>query len=437
VRVLKARLPDVPIASIQRIVRELPDVQQRTRQPGREAPVRMNRRFALLNTCYADLMFLSETIAPSQRNNRYNALLTMVDASSRFLAAMPIRSKAAVEVADALQTLFYRYYAGCRQLRVDQGSEFINQNVKAVCAQFGCQLYITRAFDSRSTGAIESEHRLVRTEMEPVLSRTGGVWINRLSGIMFRINTRPRRVLEGFSSWQAFFGSNPLDRITSPTKPPVARQPGVELDGESVPEVELREEGLATPEQVAALAKTRGSNRSLREETILRASEHSASEAERKGINVSNNLPTIRPGDTVRIDLLLDESTRAQRKAPFQHGVRALWSRGVYTAREKFMQGQTEMWSVNKNGSVLRRSNGSVAMIPRLHMLKVSQPLPIRPALVPGTAAPREVAARATAREVGGDSADAALRRIRSEAPGQTLAQARPRRNIEPPRRVM
>lgn len=131
-------------------------------------------------------------------NRGWPYLLTCIDVLSRYAWARPIKSKAASDVAKALEDIFQdpqpprnkprqpRFY-----IQTDQGKEFIGKPVKDLLKRYGVELYHSQDRDTKAS-LIERYNRTLKEYMWRYFTATDRrEWVNLLPYFIKGYNMRP------------------------------------------------------------------------------------------------------------------------------------------------------------------------------------------------------------------------------------------------------
>ncbi|XP_044015999.1 uncharacterized protein LOC122857707 [Aphidius gifuensis] len=90
-------------------------------------------------TWQADLV---EMIEHSKVNSGYNYILTVIDIFSKFSWAVGLKNKTGKEVSAAMELIFKKGRI-CKNLHVDQGTEFSNSTFKTMLKEYNVHMYST------------------------------------------------------------------------------------------------------------------------------------------------------------------------------------------------------------------------------------------------------------------------------------------------------
>ena len=96
-------------------------------------------------------------------------ILTIIDAFTRYLTAVPLRNKSALTVADALVERVFLPFGCCRSLVSDQGTEFCNDVLIETTKLLGIRKLRTTAYRASANGRVERVHRTLNELMSKVM----------------------------------------------------------------------------------------------------------------------------------------------------------------------------------------------------------------------------------------------------------------------------
>ena len=97
---------------------------------------------------------------PSSRGNRY--VLTVIDMLTGFTIAVPIPDKNATMVCKAYRDNVYCVFGGSSRILTDNGTEFKNREMKAICDELGVKQIFSPAYTPQSNGRLEGWHRFFK-----------------------------------------------------------------------------------------------------------------------------------------------------------------------------------------------------------------------------------------------------------------------------------
>ena len=157
----------------------------------RRFPTRAYKTFGIDDLWQMDLM---EMIPYSKINKGYKYILSCIDVFSRFARAIPIKSKSASEVNEAMKRMFANGHP--ENLQTDLGKEFYNSKVKALLKLNGINHYTVHS--QYKAALVERFHRTLRERLKRYFDAQGNkVWITVLPKIINSYNYSPHRGLNG------------------------------------------------------------------------------------------------------------------------------------------------------------------------------------------------------------------------------------------------
>ena len=109
----------------------------------------------------ADLL---DNQAISAENNRYRYILTVIDCFSRKAAAIPLLAKRSTCVAEGLKKAFKFLGGAPLKLQTDQGTEFLNKDVRKLCAELGVHMF--SCYQDVKAAIVERFNRTLRTKIQ-------------------------------------------------------------------------------------------------------------------------------------------------------------------------------------------------------------------------------------------------------------------------------
>ena len=97
---------------------------------------------------------------PSSRGNRY--VLTVIDMLTGFTIAVAIPDKNATTVCKAYRDNVYCVFGGSSRILTDNGTEFKNKEMKAICEELGVKQVFSPAYTPQSNGRLEGWHHFFK-----------------------------------------------------------------------------------------------------------------------------------------------------------------------------------------------------------------------------------------------------------------------------------
>lgn len=131
----------------------------------------------------ADLVDMQEF---SRFNSGYKYIITLVDVFSKYAYAIPIKSKSAKDMSEALLKLFREHTP--EQLRTDQGLEFRNSAVQTVLKDLSIQYFTTKE-DTIKCAVVERFNRTLKGRMYKYFTSKGTRrWMDVLDKLVYAYN---------------------------------------------------------------------------------------------------------------------------------------------------------------------------------------------------------------------------------------------------------
>ncbi|XP_071490828.1 uncharacterized protein [Diadema antillarum] len=134
-------------------------------------------------------------------------LLTVMDVSTRYAEAFPLRSITAKSVLDALLTFFTRYGLP-KEIQSDQGSNFMSRVFQELMYQLGIQQIKSSAYHPQSQGALERYHQTLKTMLKVYCQDNPRDWDKGIPFLLFAARAVPNEST-GFSPFELVFGHEP------------------------------------------------------------------------------------------------------------------------------------------------------------------------------------------------------------------------------------
>lgn len=142
-----------------------------------------------------------------------NYFVTILDDYSKLSAVQPLvrKSDTAAAVKDILTQLETQTGCHTKRLRCDNGSEYINADLKAFCSGKGIKLETTVRYTPEQNGAAERLNRTLMDKVRPMLSDAGlpkHMWAEAVVTANYVRNRSPVSNRDQ-TPWELFFGSKP------------------------------------------------------------------------------------------------------------------------------------------------------------------------------------------------------------------------------------
>ncbi len=148
---------------------------------------------------------LVDCVGPLPRSKSgYQFLLTIMDISTRFPEAVPLRSITAKNVVEALVQFFTRYGLA-KEVQSDQGSNFMSGVFKQVLQQLGIRQVKSSAYHPESQGALERYHQTLKTMLRAYCMENNEDWDKGIPLVLFAARDAPNEST-GYSPFELVYG---------------------------------------------------------------------------------------------------------------------------------------------------------------------------------------------------------------------------------------
>ena len=131
-------------------------------------------------------------------------LLTIMDMSSRFPEAIPLRNITAKTVVEALVQFFTRYGLP-KEVQSDQGSNFMSGLFQEVMYRLGVKQLKSSAYHPQSQGALERYHQTLKTMIRAFCEEYPEDWDKGIPFLLFASRDSPNEST-GFSPFELVYG---------------------------------------------------------------------------------------------------------------------------------------------------------------------------------------------------------------------------------------
>lgn len=129
------------------------------------------------------------SLTPTPRGYKY--VHVVVDFCTRFVVAWPARSNSTAELASGFNDFYLSRFGAPKSIQSDNGSTFISDLFKNLCAIWGVNQKFSSAFLSRSNGAVERANRTILTRVRTLISKSQTEWDLILQNVTYAINSAP------------------------------------------------------------------------------------------------------------------------------------------------------------------------------------------------------------------------------------------------------
>ena len=149
-----------------------------------------------------DIVSASTTHADGKRY-----ILTVLDLFTRWAIAIPLKSKKAEEVANAIFNNILCIHGRPDTIVTDEGSEFVNAGLRFLYKRWGIQPITTGGYQPQAL-PVERFHRFLNGSMTTLAAKFGEDWTTYLPAVVFAYNSSVT-VSTGYSPYALLFGRNP------------------------------------------------------------------------------------------------------------------------------------------------------------------------------------------------------------------------------------
>ncbi|XP_072171900.1 uncharacterized protein [Diadema setosum] len=148
---------------------------------------------------------LIDCVGPLPRTKSGNKyLLTIMDVSTRFPEAIPMKKVTAKAVVDALLQFFTRYGLP-KEIQSDQGSNFMSGLFQEVMHELGVRQLKSTAYHPQSQGAIERFHQTFKTMLKTYCEEHSEDWDRGVAFLLFAVRDSPGEST-GYSPFELVYG---------------------------------------------------------------------------------------------------------------------------------------------------------------------------------------------------------------------------------------
>lgn len=147
---------------------------------------------------------LVEMIPYAKHNKNFKYILCVIDCFTKFVWALPVKSKTAVEISNAMAKILI--HRSPKLLQLDNGKEFYNKVFDALMTKYGIKKYST--FSTTKACIVERFNRTLKTNMFREFTAQGSrKWVSILPMLIENYNNSSHRTI-GITPAQA--DENPL-----------------------------------------------------------------------------------------------------------------------------------------------------------------------------------------------------------------------------------
>lgn len=142
--------------------------------------------------------------ASMQTAEGYKYILTCQCIFSRWTIAVPLRTKKAKEVGEAIMNHILCKFGKPRTIRTDEGKEFVNAGLRYLCKRWCIEHISTGGYQSQAN-PVERWHRYVNSAMGALGAAFGKDWDKYLQVVVFNYNISTCEST-GYSPYELLFG---------------------------------------------------------------------------------------------------------------------------------------------------------------------------------------------------------------------------------------
>ena len=135
-------------------------------------------------------------------------IITFVDCFTRFCILVPLKTRVATAVAEALFLHLVCTFSVPRGILSDQGPEFESLLFKHLCARLGMKKLRTSTYHPQTNGTAERLHRYIKYTLRTLVEDKARTWASYLPHVAFAYNSTPVAGI-GFSPFELVFGRQP------------------------------------------------------------------------------------------------------------------------------------------------------------------------------------------------------------------------------------
>jgi hypothetical protein len=120
----------------------------------------------------------------------FNYILTVMDRSTRWLEAVPMRGMEAATCADALVAGWISRFGVPAILTTDRGTQFSSALWSLLCQRLGIRHVMTTSYHPQSNGLVERAHRQMKEALKARLA--GDKWPDHLPWVLLGMRAAPK-----------------------------------------------------------------------------------------------------------------------------------------------------------------------------------------------------------------------------------------------------
>ncbi len=120
----------------------------------------------------------------------FNCIFTVIDRSSRWVEAVPIKNQEAATCADALVATWISRFGVPDTITSDKGTQFCSSTWKDLCNRLAVNHITTTAYHPQSNGMVERVHHQIKDSLRARLA--GSQWPEHLPWVLLGIRAAPK-----------------------------------------------------------------------------------------------------------------------------------------------------------------------------------------------------------------------------------------------------
>lgn len=165
-----------------------------------------------------------DIVGPLPQSGGFSYLLTIIDRSTRWPEAIPLKDISSSECAKSLISCWISRFGVPLDITSDRGTQFTSALWNNMAQQLNIKIHRTTSYHPASNGMVERFHRTLKTALKARLQ--GPNWIDELPWVLLGIRTTPKEDLQ-VSSAEMVYGEPltiPGDFFTTKTTPQSATE---------------------------------------------------------------------------------------------------------------------------------------------------------------------------------------------------------------------
>uniref|UniRef100_A0AAQ4QC45 Integrase catalytic domain-containing protein n=1 Tax=Gasterosteus aculeatus aculeatus TaxID=481459 RepID=A0AAQ4QC45_GASAC len=149
-----------------------------------------------------------DLIGPFHRSARgYRFVLVLVDYTTRYPEAVPLRNISAKSVAQALFQVISRVGIP-KEILTDQGTSFMTRTLRELYGLLGTKSIRTSVYHPQTDGLVEHMNKTLKSMIRKFISDDERNWDHWLHPLLFAVREVPQ-ASTGFSPFELLFGRTP------------------------------------------------------------------------------------------------------------------------------------------------------------------------------------------------------------------------------------